>query len=254
MEISLFIGLLLVLTAFFCEYADSTLGMGYGTTMTPILLLIGFDPLQLVPIVLMSEIITGATAGLCHHNEGNINLREKTNLQIILALSFCGLLGSVIAVTLAIQLPKSLVKFYIAFLVLGIGCFMLIMRNKKFIFSWKKIWLIGLLASFNKGISGGGYGPRVCPGQILSGVNGNVAVAITSISESATCLAAALLYVFLSQKEISWELLPWIATGALLSVPLSAKSVKFLPEKSFQMIIAIFAITLGVFSLIKILC
>jgi len=46
MEITLFIGLILFSIAFLCEYTDSTLGMGYGTTMTPILLLMGFEPLD----------------------------------------------------------------------------------------------------------------------------------------------------------------------------------------------------------------
>ena len=37
------------LAALFCEYIDSALGMGYGTTLTPLLLLAGFDPLEIVP-------------------------------------------------------------------------------------------------------------------------------------------------------------------------------------------------------------
>ena len=37
------------------EYIDSTLGMGYGTSLTPILLLLGYSPAQVVPAVLFSE-------------------------------------------------------------------------------------------------------------------------------------------------------------------------------------------------------
>ena len=42
------------LVALFCEYVDSSLGMGYGSTLTPLLLLAGFSPLQIVPCVLLS--------------------------------------------------------------------------------------------------------------------------------------------------------------------------------------------------------
>ena len=42
--------------AFVCEFVDSTLGMGYGTSLTPILLLMGFEPLQVVPAVPFSII------------------------------------------------------------------------------------------------------------------------------------------------------------------------------------------------------
>lgn len=53
----------LIILAFFCELIDSTLGMGYGTTLTPVLMIIGFGPLAIIPCVLLSELITGITAG-----------------------------------------------------------------------------------------------------------------------------------------------------------------------------------------------
>ena len=52
----------LVTGAFLCEYVDSTLGMGYGTTLTPIFLLMGFSPMQIVPSILLSELISGILA------------------------------------------------------------------------------------------------------------------------------------------------------------------------------------------------
>jgi len=45
--------ILLMPLAFVCEFIDSSLGMGYGTSLTPILLLMGFHPLQVVPAVLL---------------------------------------------------------------------------------------------------------------------------------------------------------------------------------------------------------
>ena len=62
-EFSIFI----IIIAFFCEYIDSSLGMGYGTALTPILLIMGYTPLQIVPAVLLSELITGLSAAFFHH-------------------------------------------------------------------------------------------------------------------------------------------------------------------------------------------
>jgi uncharacterized protein len=45
---------LLIIVAFLAlafEYMDATMGMGFGTTLTPALLIIGFFPLQIVPAV-----------------------------------------------------------------------------------------------------------------------------------------------------------------------------------------------------------
>ena len=216
-ELTLFMAIIIMFIAFFCEYTDSTLGMGYGTTLTPVLLLMGFSVMQIVPVVLISELISGATAGFFHHKEGNINFKKPENLKITSILGLCGVLGSIVAVNVSLNLPKFWVKMYIGCLVLSIGIFMLIFLNKKLKFSWKKITGIGLLASFNKGISGGGYGTLVCPAQILSGVKSKQAVAITSVSESITCLAGILVYLLIAKKQIDLTLAPFIITGAILS-------------------------------------
>ena len=49
------VGLCIAFIAFLAEYVDSTLGMGYGTTLTPVLLLMGYEPMQVVPAVLLSN-------------------------------------------------------------------------------------------------------------------------------------------------------------------------------------------------------
>ena len=55
-ELSLWLTLAIILIAFLCEYMDSTLGMGYGTTLTPVFLLMGFGPYEIVPAILVSEL------------------------------------------------------------------------------------------------------------------------------------------------------------------------------------------------------
>ena len=34
-------------------FLDSSARMGYGTTFTPVLLILGFDPLQIIPVVMV---------------------------------------------------------------------------------------------------------------------------------------------------------------------------------------------------------
>lgn len=266
----------LVMLAFICEYFDSTLGMGYGTTLTPVLLMMGYNPLQIVPVVLISELFSGLLAGFLHHREGNVNLKLKTldiyiiiqrvkelghiecikrgvpkHLRVALLLTLCSVVGTVAAVFLAVKLPKFWIKLYIGVLVLAMGIIILICFNKKFEFSWKKIIGLGLLASFNKGISGGGYGPVVTSGQILSGVEGKSAVGITSLAEGLTCAVGIVSYIFISQKPLDLKLAPFIIVGAILSVPFSAKSVKKITETKLKLCIAALTIVLGIFTIIK---
>jgi uncharacterized membrane protein YfcA len=255
---------------------DSTLGMGYGTTLTPVFMLLGFSPMQIVPVILLSELISGISAGFFHHREGNVDFKPRTtnisiirrklrslgyiesfnrgiplNLKVALLLAACSIAGTVVAVFVAVNIPKFWLKLYIGCLVLSMGVIILICLNKEFKFSWYKITFLGLVASFNKGMSGGGYGPVVTGGQILSGVEGKSAVGITSLAEGLTCLVGVISYIFISKKPLDWKLAPWVIVGAVLSVPLSAKSVKFITTKKLKLSIAVLTIILGAYTIYK---
>lgn len=133
------------------------------------------------------------------------------------------------------------------------GIVILLTLNKEYKFSWKKIIGLGSIASFNKGMSGGGYGPVVTGGQILSGVNGNTAVGITSLAEGLTCIVGVVVFV-VSPETVNWGLAPSLVIGALLSVPFSTIIVKKLPTKTLKIVIGALTLILGLITLIKVFC
>jgi len=270
-------GLCIVLIAFVAEYVDSTLGMGYGTTLTPVLLLMGYEPMQVVPAVLLSELFTGLLAGLAHHRAGNANFRPKRlgprliikrvrqfgvaesvrrgiprDLRVAVVIAACSIVGTLAAVFLAVSISRFYLKLYIGAMVMLIGMYILLGRAKQHRFSWKKVTGLGLVASFNKGMSGGGYGPVVTGGQILSGVEGKSAVAITSLAEGLTCVVGFLAYL-LTRSIQDWTLFPFLCAGALLSVPLSAYTVKRMRTRYLKLAIGILTTVLGAFTLVKVL-
>jgi len=49
--------IMVTLSSFVMEVVDAAMGMGYGTILTPVLLMVGFDPLQVVPAVLVSQLV-----------------------------------------------------------------------------------------------------------------------------------------------------------------------------------------------------
>jgi len=275
MELALWFIFVIVIGAFICEYVDSTLGMRYGTTLTPVLLLVGFFPMQVVPAVLLSELISGILAGMFHHFEGNVDFKPKImnifkiedtiiyygffnglrkilsfHSKIVLLLASCSIIGTVVAVFIAVNLPKFWLKLYIGVLVLSMGLIILFLNKKNFKFSPRRIFILGFLASFNKGISGGGYGPVVTSGQILSGIHAKSAVGITSLAEGLTCLVGVIAYTLISTNPVDWRLAPYIVTGAVLSVPFSAKSVKYISTNRLKLAIAILTIVLGILTIV----
>lgn len=249
MDIKIF---LVMPLAFFCEFIDSSLGMGYGTSLTPILLLMGFEPMQVVPAVLFSEFVSGITAAFFHHSIRNVNFRPKSkDARVALVLTLFSIIGVIAAVFLAIKLPPKILKTWIGIIVISMGIFIIATFRHKPRFSWGKISILGTIASFNKGMSGGGYGPLVMGGQILSGIGAKNAVGITSLAEGLTCLVGVILYFFL-QSNVDWVLAPWLMAGAVLSVPFAAHTLKRLPEKKVKIAIAIFMLLLGCWTLLKV--
>ena len=239
--------------AFFCEFIDSSLGMGYGTTLTPLLLILGFEPLQVVPAVLFSECVSGILAAFYHHNLRNVTFHTRTiDSRVALVLSLFSIVGTLAAVILAVKLPPEVIKVWIGVIVVSMAVIILITLNSKPRFSWGKIMLLGSVASFNKGMSGGGYGPVVMGGQILSGIGVKNAVGITSLAEGLTCLIGLILFLLL-KPDINLSLAPWLMGGAILSVPFAANTVKRISENSMKLIVAAVILILGILTFLKLL-
>ncbi|MBU0762117.1 MAG: sulfite exporter TauE/SafE family protein [Candidatus Altiarchaeota archaeon] len=261
--------LLLPILALFCEFIDSSLGMGYGTILTPVLLTLGYEPLQIVPAVLFSEFLTGITSGLLHNREKNVNMdftNDKTHkyykyykfpyipkskdAKVFLILASCSVAGTIAAVAIALNIQKATLKTFIGVIVFAMGAITLIGARRNHRFSWKKIIGLGTIASFNKGLSGGGYGPLVTSGQILSGLNTKSAVAITSFAEGFTCLVGITAY-FIAGKTVDWNFAIPLAVGAMLSVPLAVQTVKKIPEEKLTLIVGLVTTTLGLIVLLS---
>jgi uncharacterized membrane protein YfcA len=243
----------IILMAFICELVDSSLGMGYGTVLTPVLLALGYAPAEIVPAVLLSEFVTGVTAGLFHHEFGNVNLRPGSrHFKIMALMAALSVVGVLLAVGVAVTVPAWVVKVYIGLLVLGIGVAILVSRRREAAFSWRRIAGLGFLAAFNKGMSGGGYGPVVTGGQVLAGVRGRSAVGIASLAEGITSAVGVLAYL-LSGTVISWHLAPSLLVGAVFSAPLAAYVVSRLPTGRLTLAIGGLTTMLGSYTLLRVL-
>lgn len=246
--------LALFLTAVACEYVDSSLGMGYGTTLTPLLLLAGFEPLQIVPAVLFSEFCTGITAGLLHHRDGNVDLlRDKRARYTAVLLSGLSMVGVITAVTIALHVPKQWLTSFIAIIILSMGLVILATIRRQLRFRAGHILGLGAIAAFNKGMSGGGYGPLVTGGQVVSGMSVKQAVAVTSLAEGFTCFVGLAAYLLIG-STIDWSLALPLTIGALMSVPMATLTVRKIPERAMRAGVGVVTCLLGLLMIVKLLC
>lgn len=245
--------LALAVLAFACEFVDSSLGMGYGTTLTPILLLMGYGLKTIVPVVLLSEFVTGLTAGGCHHALGNVDFRLKSrHSRIVAVLAGAGVFGALVAVEFLTRVPQFWARLYFALMITAMGVLILAKRNGEYRFSWSKVLGLGLLSSFNKGMSGGGYGPLVVGGQVLSGCKAKSAVGCTSLAESLVCLVALIRFAASGVFPVVGLAVP-VVTGALISAPCAAAMTRHLDARiDLKRVVGVVVLLLGVLCLVKV--
>lgn len=274
MAMSLGLFLLIIVLALVCEFVDSSVGMGYGTILCPLLIGIGFEPLFVIPALLLSQAVGGLTASLFHARLRNVSFSPQSkDFKIFLIITGTGILATIFAAILALNIPKIVLSTYIGALVLAMGILVLI--NLRFNFSIKKMIGVGIISGFNKGLSGGGFGPIVTSGQIISGHKAKRAVGVTTLSEAPICITGFLTFligkviiqsegsilsrpigeiartVFLSQSILRWDLLIALLIGVCLVAPLGPLLTKKIAKKRWRYVLGPLVILLGAWVLIK---
>ena len=250
-EITLFNAVMLMGLCFACELIDSGFGMGYGTILIPTLLLLGYSPADIVPTVLLSELLSGFSAAFFHHEIENVDLRPGgKDFKPAIVLAGGSMIGVTIGVLFAVTLSKEALSVTIGCIILLSGFFVILLSRTVIIYRlWKMVLLSGI-ASFNKAVSGGGYGPLVTSGQILSGVESKSSVGITSFAEAFTCLLAVTLFI-LKDGYINCAILIPMLAGALTSVPFAVFAINKSKEDHLKTIIGLLTMIMGALTIYK---
>ncbi|SIR97419.1 hypothetical protein SAMN05421858_4888 [Haladaptatus litoreus] len=248
-----------ILIAFLFELLDSAAGMGFGTALSPLLLVLGFPPLAVVPALLVSETVTGSVAGGVHHELRNVSfsfrpLNDATKLVLLLAsVGSLASIGAILLTYFALQLPDTVIRIYVSVLVLLMGLIGIIRARLKVRLEYRPRRLVGfaLVAGFNKGIGGGGFGPVVTLGEILSGVYEKSATAIVSLAEGIVSLVGVITFLYISSSgvPVDFTLLPSIFTGGFLAAIGAPYLVRVFPNKIWRYLIPLYATVIGILGL-----
>ncbi|MGB2799003.1 MAG: sulfite exporter TauE/SafE family protein [Dehalococcoidia bacterium] len=264
---SVFIGAGFV--ALLCQYMGVSMGVGYGTVLSPLLLIIGFSPLQVVPAVLLSQLLGGVIGGLAHHRAGNIQLdfrrddrliKEKLrglgylprslDSKIILVLATCGVVGVLIGVFTALNIPQTAVEIYIGTMVLVIGLAIVFGRVRRSGVSWRGLVALGTVGAFNKGVSGAGYVPLVTGGQMIISREARSAVGSTTVAVAIVCAVGFLAYL-MGGGEVYWSLAVATCVGSIIAAPFAALTVRRVNAEKLRVVIGVAIIALGALTLMR---
>lgn len=265
--------ILIAVIAFFAEWIDSALGMGYGTLLSPILIIMGFPPLLVVPSVLITQAVGGLSASIFHHKHGNASFTIKSknpvyilkkikeygpikafkkgvseDLKTVAIISSFGMIAAVLATVLAVNISKKMLNTYIGIIVLLMGFF--IISGFSFRYSTIKMFIVGIISAFNKGLSGGGFGPVVTGGQMVLGQEHKKAIGCTTASEPLICITGFISYLMLNGFS-DWSLALSLGIGAIIAGPIGALTTKRISRRMLKIIVAVLMLVLGALSLLK---
>jgi len=239
--------IIIVLAAFFAAVIDTSLGMCYGTILTPSLIIAGYSPTIVVPAVLLSQLVVDIAGGAAHTKVKNFTKRD-IKVALLVAIPATTLAG--IGAFSNLNLSKIIIKSYIGVLVAILGFLTLYgIRLRK---SPKGLVLISSIAGFNKGFMGGGFGPVVVSGQIIFNHAVRPSVAIGDIAEIPVCIVGLLVFAIFAELSFSAIFLivciPAIV-GSLIGPHLTVR----ISQKNYaEKIIGVVMLILGMITLMKI--
>jgi len=237
--------------AIIMETVDSGLGLLYGTILSPLLIISGYNPFLVVPAILLSQALGGFMATYSHNKYKNAIWHPKSDdFKISSMIIGLGIIAVIIGAYIGTSLPKLWLNTYIGIICTLMGG--LVLTRIRFKFSLKKILLIGGISAFNKALSGGGFGPLVATGNMASGIEEKKSIGITDFAEAPICVMSFFAWVYFNGWPISNILLP-LCTGALIGGvvgPYALSKVK--SRRLIRMLVGILALVSGLFMLYKV--
>jgi len=238
-------GLTIVIGAFILAVVDTSIGMFYGTLLTPLLIVCGYPPQIAVPTVLLSQIFVDFVGSTIHIQVKNVKRRDLRTAIIILVPST---ILSGIGAFVNICIPPMWTKLYMTILLAVLGFLLLLgIRLKK---SKKKLFLFSILAGFNKGFIGGGFGPVIVSGQIMLNQDVKPSVAIGDLTKVFVCSIGVLVY-FEFVKELMYDILFATCVPAIIGALVGPHITKKLKGREVSKVFAICLLLLSALMIIK---
>ncbi|BBO76574.1 hypothetical protein DSCW_39910 [Desulfosarcina widdelii] len=242
-----------VLLAAFFEFMDASAGMGFGTALTPILLVLGFDPKQIVPVVMIQQGVAGLVGAFLHREFENVEWKFKPMSETVKLWFIIGVVGciavsvSIVGVYKILHVDKIWIKLYVAALLLVMGGASLFQGTKEREYRPKRMIGFAALAGFNKGVGGGGYGPVVTIGGLLSGVPVKSMLAVTAISEGTVSGFSIIVWLALltSGVQIDYLLLPSFMIATMFSAIAAPYMTRVFPEKLWKIVVPAYCLVVA---------
>lgn len=126
----------------------------------------------------------------------------------------------------------------------------IVITKKKIKLGQNAMYGIGFLSSFNKALSGGGYGPIVTSSQVVLGRKAKNAISSTDFAEVPICLSAFILWTITNKGFPDVGKTVAMIIGSAIGAYVGPKLLFLIKnQKKVEMIVGIMVLILGILCL-----
>jgi uncharacterized membrane protein YfcA len=231
------------------QLVDGALGMAYGVTSAGLLLGLGMPPVMASASVHYAETFTCGASGLSHLAAGNVRRR------LFLALAIPGVIGALLGVWLAVQLPAAWTRIALTPYLLGMGLFLLLRDAKhpgERTEPPRATPLLGAAAGFLDAVGGGGWSALTATTLLARGLQPRVVIGSVHLAKCVVSIAASAAFLFGIGAGHVVAVLGLIA-GGILAAPFGAFFIRHIPARAATVLAGLAVLALGINNAVRIL-
>lgn len=230
------------LAGFAAQLVDGVLGMGYGVSLTSLLLALGVPPAAASASVHASEIFTSGVSGISHLSFKNVDLSLFKKLVIP------GVIGGVVGAYILSSIPGNVIKPIISGYLLIMGAVILVraLRRRETADKGRRFAVpLALVGGFLDAIGGGGWGPVVTTNLVASGSPPRTTIGSVNLAEFFVTVAESVTFV-LTIGLFDLRLVGGLILGGVVAAPLGAWLCRHLPHRPWAIAVGVLIMGLSV--------
>jgi siroheme synthase-like protein len=242
--------LLMLLTGFIAQMIDGSMGLGYGTISTTILLAIGVPPAIVSSRVHSARVFSSGVSGYSHNRYGNINKK------LFRTIVWPGVIGAILGAGLAVfaqhsnvswvRIPLSIYTTYLGYFIIQKA-----FNKRKQEAKVKRAGWLAAIGGFMDAFAGGGWGALVTSTLISKRKSPRYVVGSVCLAEFFVVFASAVTFFILLKHLPILEVLGLIL-GGVVAGPLAAKLVGKIPIKTMYILVGLVVVITSLFTLYKV--
>lgn len=244
MELNLFVTCLIA--GFVAQLVASTLGMGYGTSLSIFLLSLGIPPAAASASIHASEVFTSGTAGISYVRHKSIDRR------LFFRLTFSGVIGGFVGAVILTTVPASTIKPFIAIYLLIMGAIIIYkaFRQPEMKKVTSHLIPLGLIGGFLDSIGGGGWGPVVTSTLLARGNSAHKTIGSVTLSGFFLSLTVAITLFMHVDLATQLHIIAGLIIGGVLATPMGVYLNRRLPHRALMGLVGVMIIAMSLHTMV----